>query len=413
MGADNEAKVAITGIGMITPLGVNARSTWAALLAGRSGVGPITKFDAAGCRTRIGGELPAAYLELEKKHTTKRVEKMTVRATRMIRICALEAIADSGLDSERIDQDRVAVIIGTSGSSVRSPIDRETPRTAKFRIIREMVNAMPAWISLDHGFKGPSYTVSAGSCSSAVAVSQAYDLIRSGAVDRAVTGGADYLLTENNVKRWNSRDLLSTRNDNPEQAVRPFDRSRDGYVLADGSCALMLESAISAKARGAHIYAWLVAAATRSDDGCSVESAREGVGLAATLELAIRQCGLPKTAIGYVSANGSAVVREDLHETRALKQVFGDHARKLLVSSQKSMLGHSIGASGAIELAVTALALESGKFPPTINYHEPDPECDLNFVSNSMVEAPSITAALSLTFARGGHSNVMVLARAR
>lgn len=409
MHRNDEAWVAVTGIGMITPLGLDTQATWNALLEGRSGIRPITKFDAANCKTRIGGELPAGYPDLEKKHTPKRIRKMTVRATRMMRICANEAIADSALEPDAVAKQRVAVVVGTSGSSVRSPEDQESKQTARYRIIREMINAMPAWISLDHGFRGPTFTVSAGSCSGAVAIQQAYDMIRSGIVEVAIVGGVDYLLTENNVMQWNGMGLLTERNDKPQEAVRPFDRSRDGYALADGGCAVVLESRATALARGATVYAWLAGSATMS--GAQSRHGVDPEAIVSTLEHALTCSGFPKTAVGYISANGCATIAEDRRETQALKTVFGEHAYRLLVSSQKSMLGHTIGAAGAIEFAATALALESGKIPPTINYEQPDPQCDLNYVPNSMIETGSLEVALSLTFARSGHSNAIVLAR--
>lgn len=403
--------VAVTGIGMICPLGITTFECWENMLQGKSGVHPITKFDASECLTQAGGQLPEKYFELEKEKTSKRLAKQTIRATRMMRLCTQEALEDSGIDLKEMDPYRCGVIIGTSGSSVRSPEDLGGPDTERFRIIREMTNALPAWISLDYGFKGPSYTISAACSSGSYAISTAYDLIRWGVVDMAVTGGADYLLTKNNIKRGNFMKILSENHYEPEKVMRPFDRTRSGFVLSDGGCAVVLESYEHAIKRNARVYAWVVGYGSSSESYNLYLPSPYGEGMARTIEMALENSNISKEKVGYVNANGSSTIVNDFYETMALKKVFGKHAYHLLVSSQKSMIGHTMGASSAIEFAVTALVLNTEKVPPTINYKFPDSACDLNYVPNTMVTAKGIEAAISNSFGIGGHNCVIVLTR--
>jgi 3-oxoacyl-[acyl-carrier-protein] synthase II len=405
--------VAVTGVGMICPLGVTAPSCWESMLQGRSGVTRITKFDPSGCVTQVGGQLPEEYFQLEAEGTSKRLFKQTVLTGRLIRLCAKEAVEDSGITAPLLDSHRGAVIIGTSGSSVRSPHDLGGPGSERFKVIREMINALPAWISIDYGFRGPSFTVSAACSSGSYAITSAYDLIRSGVVDVAVVGGVDALLTKNTIRRGNFMKMLSEDNEPPGKAIRPFDKTRSGFVIADGGCAAVLESAEHARKRGAHIYAYMAGYGARSESYSLYAPAPYGEGMAATIEMALANASIPKDKVGYVSANGSATIVNDLFETQAMKRVFGAHAYDLLVSSQKSMIGHTMGAAGAIEFVVTALVLATQKVPPTINYEVPDPECDLNYVPNTMVTVDDVDCAISNSFGLGGHNIVIALQRAQ
>jgi len=406
-----DTPVAITGIGIICPLGTNTSECWNHFLQGRSGIRRITKFDPKNCDSRIGGQLPEAYFDLEKKKTSKRLFRQTVRATRIIRLCALEAIADSGVDIQSLATEKCAVIIGTSGSSVRSPDDIADEKTRRHTVIREMTNALPAVISLEFGFRGPSFTVSAACSSGSYAISMACDFIKSGVADLAVAGGVDYLLTENNVKRGNFLRVLSRRNDAPEKAMRPFDKRRDGWVMADGGCALILESRDHARARNAKIYAYIQGSGKTSESYSLYSPIPYGKGMERTIEMALEDSGVPKDRIGYVNANATATIINDLCETRAIKSVFGKRAYELLISSPKSMIGHTMGGAGAIEVATTALTLKTQKVPPTINCEYADPECDLNYVPNEMAQVDHLEAAISNTFGMGGHNSVIVLTK--
>ena len=403
--------VAVTGIGMICPLGITASACWENMLRGKSGIRRITKFDPSDCVTQIGGQLPEEYFELEKKKTSKRLVKQTVRATRIIRLCAQEAFEDSGIELDGLVPYKCAVIIGTSGSSVRSPDDLGGPDTEKFKIIREMINALPAWISLDYGLKGPTFTVSAACASGSYAIASAYDLIRWGFADIVVAGGTDTLLTKNNIRRGNFMKALSEENSDPEKAMRPFDKTRSGSVISDGGCAVVLESHEHAAKRNARVYAWMVGYGSLSESYNLYAPDPYGEGMVQTIEMALTDANIPKEKIGYVSANGTSTVVNDFCETQAIKKVFGEHAYDLLISSQKSMIGDTMGSSGAIEFAVTALVLNAQKVPPTINYEFPDPKCDLNYVPNTMVTVADLEAAISNSFGLGGHNCVIVLTR--
>jgi 3-oxoacyl-[acyl-carrier-protein] synthase II len=403
--------VAVTGIGMICPLGLSTFVIWERMLQGKSGIGRITKFDASECATQIGGQLPREYFELEKKKTSKRLFKQTVRASRIIRLCSQEAISDSLIKENKIDAYRCGAIIGTSGSSVRGPDDLGGPETKRFKIIREMINALPAWISIENKFKGPCYTISAGYSSSSYAISRAFDLIREGKLDVVVAGGVDCLLTKNNIKRGNFMKLLSTKNDSPQKAMRPFDKKRDGWVLSDGGCAVVLESYTHALKRNAAVYAWMMGYGALSEAQSLSSYSPNEKGMEKTIGLALENVGIPPQKIGYINANGTSTIASDLSETAAIKKVFGKHAYDLAISSQKSMIGHCAGGADAIEFAVTALALKTQKIPPTINYEFPDPKCDLNYVPNSMTSISKLQAAITNSFSFGGQNCVIVLSK--
>jgi 3-oxoacyl-[acyl-carrier-protein] synthase II len=409
--SEKNSAVAVTGVGMICPLGITMSTCWEAMLQGKSGLGVISKFDPSDCLTKVGGQLPAEYFELEKKKTSKRLFKQTVTTTRIIRLCAQEAIEDSGIEVEHLNPQRCGVVIGTSGSSVRSPDDIGDQKSQKFRVIREMINALPAWISLDYGFKGPTFTTSAACSSGSYAIARAYDLIRWGVVDVAIAGGVDYLLTRNNVKRGNFMKILSEENNEPQKVMRPFDRMRTGFVISDGGSAIVLESYEHAVRRNARVYAWMVGYGSWSESYSLYSPAPYGEGMVKAMELALANTGVPKEKIGYISANGTSTVVNDYYETEAIKKVFLKRAYDLLISSQKSMIGHTMGGSSAVEFASTAMVLHTQKIPPTINYESPDPECDLNYVPNEMVDVSDLEAAVSNSFGFGGHNCVIVLSR--
>ena len=406
-----QSPVAVTGIGMITPLGITWPECWENMLQGKSGIRSITKFDTAECRTKIGGQLPESYFDFEKKKTSKRMFKQTVQATRIIRLCSQEALADSGVDSSALNLDKCGVIIGTSGSSIRSPDDMKGPGIKRFKIIREMINSLSAWISLENGFKGPSFTMSAACASGSYAITTAADFIRSGEIDFAVAGGVDVLLTKNITLRGNFMKMLSERNDPPEKAMRPFDRQRDGWVFADGGCAVVLESYEHAMQRNADVYAWIAGHGSMSESYSLYSPTPYGKGMSQTIEMALTDACIPKEKIGYVSANGTSTIVNDFCETKALKDVFGTHAHDLLIGAHKSMIGHTIGGAGPIAFGITANVLKTQKVPPTINYEHPDPDCDLNYVPNEMMSVTDIEAGISNSFGFGGHNCVIVLTR--
>ena len=403
--------VAVTGIGMICPLGITAPECWNNFLQGKSGIAGITKFNTDGCSTRIGGQLPQSYYPFENQRTQKRLFRQTILATRIIRLCSQEAMSDSGVDISQLDPQKCGAIIGTSGSSVRSPQDIGGTDTERFKIIREMTNASPAWISIENGFKGPSFAVSAACSSGSYAIAKAMDFIQSGVVDFALAGGVDTLLTRNVLLRGNFMKVLSVQNDVPEKAMRPFDRQRDGWVVSDGGCAVALESYEQAIKRNARIYAWALGHGSLSGSYGYYSLRDYEKGMADTMELALSNADLPKEKIRYIGANGISTVVGDFSETVALKNVFGPEAYGLYVSANKSMIGHTVGGSGAITFALTALVLKNQHIPPTINHEFADPDCDLNYVPNSALAVTDLEAAMSNSFGFVGHNCAIVLAR--
>ena len=397
--------VVVTGIGMISPLGISASRCWEAGIAGKSGIRQITKFDASGCKTRIGGQLPDAYFDLESRLISKRTFKQTTLLSRLTRICAEDAITDSQIDVGRIDLKRAGVIIGASGSSAISLNDSVANPVDKFAIIREMINAIPARISLDFGFQGPSYTVSASSESGLCAITKAYDLIRTGGADVVVAGGADTLLCKTYIDYFNSINLLSTENDIPEQAVRPFDRQRKGSALSDGAGVVVLESHEHAMQRRARIYAHMKG---YSASWAPLVTARS---MADTMFQTLGTSALLPEDIEYISAYGTATIENDRMESQAIQMVFNGQSANLLISSLKSMIGHTMGASGAIQFGLTAMMIFYEKILPTINYISPDPECSLNYVPNQVISRPGLKAALVNSFGFKGHHYVLSLIR--
>ncbi|MEW5804002.1 MAG: beta-ketoacyl-[acyl-carrier-protein] synthase family protein [bacterium] len=403
--------VAITGIGMISPLGVNAPLCWKNMVAGKPGITWITSFDTSQCITRIGGELPPEYYELEKKEFPKRLRKQTTSASRIGLLCAQEAIADSGLEVKKLDPYRCAVITGSGGSSFQSGRDEQDSDDNKFVVLREMVNAASAWISIHYGFKGPSFNIATACASGGHAVGAACDYIRSGRGDLAVAVGMDAMLTRKSINGFNQLHALSEENTFPEKASRPFDRKRGGFVLANGGSAIILENLDMARKRGARIYSLISGYGISSEAFNIMSPEPSGKEMAKTIDLALKDSRIPKEKIGYINAHGTSTHHNDLCETIAIKTIFKDDAYRLAISSQKSMIGHTIGAAGVIECAVTALSLYHGIIPPTINHEEPDPECDLDYVPNEAREVNNLEAAMSNSFGFGGHNCSLVLER--
>ncbi len=399
-----EPAVAVTGIGMITPLGISTAECWKNLLNGVSGISRIMQFDPSDCPIQVGGQLPDEYAALEKSLIHKRIQKQTGKSTRIAMMCAEQAWADSRLDIKACDPMRCAVIIGTSGSSVRGP-DDAVSHPDKFKIIREMFNAPAARISLDHKFKGPSYTISSSSESGARAIINAYDLIRQGHVDVAVAGGTDTLLTPNFLKRLESFHCLCQDIENPGRSIKPFDKNRNGFAVSDGGCIVILELLESAIQRNANIYAVMAGYGELTD----LSFSETHMQMADVMEKAISNASVSREKIVYICANATATIDDDRNETMAVKRIFGKHAYEMLISSNKSMIGHTFSASGAIGFAVAALTIKTGHVPPTINYETPDPTCDLNYVPNGNLSLNHIPAAISNTFAFNGHYDSIVL----
>jgi len=406
---DKERFVAVTGIGMICPLGITTSECWENMLQGRSGIRRITRFDPSDCLTQIGGELPEEYYELEKRAFSPRVYKRSILPSRLAVLSAKQAIEDGNIDLDTIDVNRVAVITGCGGSTFGDQIDLHGKK-GRLGMTHEMLNALSACVSIEFGFKGPSFNVATACASGAFAIGLGFDYVRR-ARNLCVAIGMDTMLLKGTIDGFNRLMALSEDNEYPEKASRPFDKRRNGFVLSEGACAVLLEPYDYAVRRGARAYAVISGYAATSEGYNIVAPEPEGKEIAKTMEFAIQRAGISKKKIGYISAHGTSTPHNDLAETKAIKMAFGKDAYGIPISSQKSMIGHSIGAAGAIEFAVTALTLYHQVITPTINYEEPDPECDLDYVPNKAREVQSLDAAITNSFGFGGHNSAIVLVR--
>lgn len=407
-------RVVVTGLGIISPVGIGIESFWSNLLDGKSGIGPVTKFDVSEMSTKIAGEVKdfnaSDYID---KKEAKRMDLYTQYAVSAARM----AVEDSGLDLEKTDLDRMAVILGsgigglyTMEEQCRVLVDKGPKRISPFLVPMMIVNMAAGQISITLGAKGPNYTVVSACASGTNAVGDAFNLIQRGSADIVVTGGTEASITPLGFAGFCSMKAMSTRNDEPTKASRPFDRDRDGFVMGEGSVILILESLEHAQKRGAKIYAEVLGYGASADAHHITAPAPEGEGAARAMSIAIRDAGLRPEDIDYINAHGTSTDLNDKYETLAIKQVFGEHAKSVLVSSTKSMTGHLLGAAGALELAVLALAIRDNKVPPTINYENPDPECDLDYVPN-VYRDKEVNFALSNSLGFGGHNATVVFGK--
>lgn len=400
--------VAVTGIGMICPLGITTNECWENMLLGKSGIRRITRFDASECLTKIAGELPDKYFEMERNAFSRRVYKHSILPSRLSILSARQAIEDGKVELKEIDRNRVAVITGCGGSTFGDLLVYDNHNTKKFSFSHEMLNALSACVSIEFGFKGPSLNVATACASGAFAIGWGYDYVKRFG-DFCVAIGIDTVLHKDTIDGFNQLMALSEQNEYPEKASRPFDKKRNGFVISEGACAILLESYEHAIRRGAKIHAVMSGYAATSEAFNIIAPEPEGKEMAKTMELAIQNAGIPKEKIGYISAHGTSTTHNDLAETKAIKKVFGPEAYHIPVSSQKSMVGHTIGAAGAIEFGVTALTLYHQVITPTINYEEPDPDCDLDYVPNKARKVQSLEAAMTNSFGFGGHNCTIVL----
>ena len=399
-----DRKVVITGYNMISPLGLNADETWENLVKGKSGVDKITLFDPSELQTRIAAQLPDTFHSYSRERIRKRQAKQMTRVTHMALVCTKDLIEKENIDFDQFDRSRCAVILGvvnTGNSSV------EADANAKNRIIKGMNNAMPAWISMEYNLSGPSYSVATACASSAYAIAAGNDLIRNGAADMVIVGGADSTINPEEISGFNELYALSVENEYPEKASKPFSKNRDGFVIGEGAGIMILESEESARARKANVYAELAGYGLTSEAFNIMAPRSDGEGMAQTMEAAIRHAGIHADEVDYISAHGTSTILNDSYEVKAIKKVFGDKASSIPVSSQKSMIGHTIGAAGVIEGIVTIQSLLNQILTPTINLDEADPELDLDFVPNK-ARKHKVNIALSNSFAFGGHNATLV-----
>jgi 3-oxoacyl-[acyl-carrier-protein] synthase II len=410
----------ITGIGMVTPLGIGWPETWSAMCAGTSGVHVPRSFDAKGLDSQVAGEVPESFTEHYQSSCRKPFPERYARFTQFGLLSAQQALQDAGLNLELEDRTRVGVSMGVGAGAFNYllPVDRALrfeglglwPALDHNYVIKYMNNAATSQLTLAHGIEGPSITVSVACASGAVAIATGSDWIRNGRADVVLVGACDSTVNPFVMHGYSQINALTRHNDEPEKASRPFDKNRDGFVMAEGGAVLVLESETHARSRGAKRYATLLGHASTSDAYNIVTPRPNGQGMARTMALALADAGLEAAAIDYISAQGTATRLNDSSETSAIKTVFGQRAHQIPVSSQKSMIGHAIGATSAIEAGITALTIYHGIVTPTINYEVPDPECDLDYVPNEARRA-EVHYALSNAFAFGGHNCCLVFGR--
>lgn len=404
-------RVVVTGLGLVTPLGCGTEENWRALLEGRSGIGPITRFDATGFPVRIAGEVRGFQAErfIEKRDLKKfdPFGQYAVAAAQM-------AMDDAKLVVDAHNADRVGVLLGVGLGGImtieechRQFLKSGLRRLSPFFIPRLVASLAPGQIAIRFGCKGANYSTASACASGGHAVGEAYHRIRFGYQDAVITGGAEAAVTPLGVGGFAVMRTLSTRNDEPERASRPFDRGRDGFVIGEGAGILVLEALDHARARGARLYAEVIGYGANADAFHITSPAPEGQGAAKCMRLALEDAEIEPVEVGYINAHGTSTPYNDTNETQAIKAVFGEHARRLGVSSTKSMTGHLLGAAGGVEAAYTALALYHGVLPPTINYEEADPECDLDYVPNQP-RAADVAVALSNSFGFGGTNSCVV-----
>ncbi|MCU0724680.1 MAG: beta-ketoacyl-ACP synthase II [Planctomycetes bacterium] len=408
-------RVVITGLGAVTACGLNVRDTWASLKAGRSGVARLSAFDPSELPSQVAAELkgfdPTVAVEA---HEVKRFDRFILYAL----VAAKEAIGDSGLEIEKSDPERGGVIIGSGIGGLQTieeqhlVLQEKGPRrVSPYFVPKIMMNAASGQVSILHGLKGANFATASACASSAHALGMTFRLIRAGELDFALTGGSEAVITKLCVAGFCSLKALSTSfNSEPERASRPFDAKRDGFVLGEGGGILMFEELEHAKRRGARIYAEVKGFGQTADAFNIVQPAPEGEGAARAMNLALADARLAPESIQYINAHGTSTPFNDKLETQAIHRIFGAHARRLMVSSSKSMVGHLLGGAGAVEMIFTALSIHEGVIHPTINYEFPDPECDLDFVPNVAREV-QVENALSNSLGFGGHNASLVVGR--
>ena len=400
-------RVVITGLGTVNPLSGGVADYWKGLLAGKSGIAPITQFDTAAFKVRFAGEVKQfAPDDILGARAARRLDRFAQFAL----VAAKEAVKDSGLEFGREDPFRCGVIFGSGIGGLAEFEEQHTRyleggpgRISAFVIPKMIANSASGNISIEHGLRGPNTTISTACASAAHAIGDAFRSIQYDHADVMLTGGSEAGITPMGLGGFISSRALSQRNDDPHQASRPFDKDRDGFVLSEGAGVLVLEELEHARKRGANIYAEVLGVGSTADAHHITAPHPDGTGAAMAMRLALRDARLSAEDVQYVNAHGTSTELGDEAETRAIKQVFGQHAYRLAISSTKSMVGHLLGASGGVELIATALSIKYGVLHPTVNYQTPDPACDLDYVPNHAREV-RVRRAISNSFGFGGHN---------
>jgi len=412
----NGRRVVVTGVGAVTPVGNTAEEFWAALLQGKSGIGLITRFDSTGFPTRIAGEVkgfdPLKFIDKKDDRKLDLFLKYAVA-------CAQMAVDDAGVKVDAVDRTRFGVVVGSGIGGIETLLDtydtlkaKGPDRVSPFFIPMIIVNMASGLISMRFGATGPNSAVVTACATGNHAIGDATRLIQRGDADVMIAGGSEAIVIPLTIAGFCQMKAMSTRNDEPTRASRPFDAGRDGFVAGEGAGIMVLESLEHAVRRDARIYAEVVGYGMTADAHHMTAPDPEGEGAARAMTMALADAGVEPTAIGYINAHGTSTPYNDKFETIAIKRVFGDHARKLAVSSTKSMTGHLLGAAGGIEAIATSLALHHGILPPTINYETPDPDCDLDYIPNQ-ARKQDVDVALSNAFGFGGTNATLAFRKYR
>jgi 3-oxoacyl-[acyl-carrier-protein] synthase II len=405
-------RVAITGIGAVTPLGLSAPETWRAALAGESGIGWISTFDTAGLPVRVAGEVtgfdPTEVVSAKEARKLERNVLFGVAAGR-------EALADAKLNG--FDRDRIGIVFGSAIGGVpgileqhQTLLERGPDRVSPNFLPNVLVDSVSGQLAISLGITGPNYAVVSACATGSHAIGEAAEMIKRGSADAVIAGGTEACIVPLILAGFTAMRGLAVEDEHPPHASRPFDATRAGFVMSEGAGALLLEDWESAARRGADIYAEVLGYGASNDAHHMAQPEPEAVGVASMMRTAMERAGVDPARVGYINAHGTSTPLGDAAETKAIKDVFGDHAYELAVSSTKSMMGHTFGAAGAVEAIMCALALRDGVLPPTINYRNPDPECDLDYVPNEARES-KVDVALSNAMGLGGHNGCVLLGR--
>lgn len=411
-----DRRVVITGTGLVTAVGNDVQSSWTSLLGGRSGAGPIEQFDASEFSVRFACEVrgfdPAEYIDRKEVKRTDRFAQFAIAAS-------VQAMREAGLDgrADTLDPERFGVLIGSGIGGIatfeeqhRRLVEKGPGRVSPFFVPMFIADIAAGLVSIRYRAKGPNYATVSACASGAHAIGNALRLIRSGEAEVMIAGGTEATITPMTVAGFASMKALSERNESPESASRPFDATRDGFVMGEGAGVLVLESLEHARARGASIVAELAGYGQTADAYHITAPATGGEGAQRAMRLAIRDAGAETDVVDYVNAHGTSTPANDVNETLAIKAALGRRAQEVVVGSTKSMTGHTLGAAGGLEAVITALVCREGVIPPTINYREPDPECDLDYATSGPVERP-VGLALSNSFGFGGHNVSLAIRR--
>jgi 3-oxoacyl-[acyl-carrier-protein] synthase II len=414
LNANRDNRVVVTGIGAFTPLGLDMATTWQGLIAGKSGIDYITLCDPTPLETRFAGEVkgfePTNYIGRKEARRMDRFAQLAVAA-------AMQAVQQAGIQVNVANQGDIAVVVGsgiggltTLFEQTKVLIESGPSRVSPFLAPMMISDMAAAQVSITLGLKGLNLCTTSACSSSSDAIGVAYELIRRGDAEAALAGGSEAIINHLGITAFSALKAISTRNDAPKEASRPFDAQRDGFVISEGACILVLENLEHARQRGANILAEIVAYGATADAFHITQPDDKGEGATRAMQLALKKAGLTPSDIDYINAHGTSTPLNDKTETLAIKAVFGEQARRVPVSSTKSMLGHLIGAAGAVEAAICIMTIQHGIIPPTINLTHPDPECDLDYVPN-VARPAKVTTALSNSFGFGGHNSVLIIRR--